>query len=110
MSGKTGAAELYSKRGDCDRVQRALDLLNKGLCLFANELQCNVQRARSHPARMGSQTAYLVRELLNPVSDFFVSIECHEEPHTICREYQKRLIRKRERFWAFAATPTKSQA
>src|SRR5438067_11326795 len=47
---------------------------------------------------MGSQTVYLLRELLNPVSDFFVNIECHEEPHTICRGYQNRLIRKRERF------------
>jgi len=49
--------------------------------LFADELQRNVQRLRTHPARLGRKTLNALEEARNPGTDFKVEIDADEYSH-----------------------------
>src|ERR1700687_263540 len=55
-----------------------LDLLWR---LFTDELQRNVQRLRTHPARLGRKTLDAFEEARDPGADFRVEIDANEYSH-----------------------------
>ena len=49
--------------------------------LFSDELQCNVQRLRPHPAGLGREALYAFEEAFNPGADLRVEIDADEYSH-----------------------------
>src|SRR5271154_6323328 len=78
---KSVAATVYFNRGGFDCLQRSPDSRNFCLRLFADELERDVQRFRTHPARIGSETAHAIEEASDALANALVDIQCDEKAH-----------------------------
>src|SRR6266853_188346 len=78
---ETAASNVHFDRIGFDRLQRLFDLIHILRRGFSDELQRDVQRFRTHPARVRGKPTYSIQEAGNTLADVLVDIECDEDAH-----------------------------
>jgi len=71
------------ERTTCDSPQTFSDGLDPLERLFSYELQCDVQRLRARPSRVGHEPLYAFDKMFNPRSHFRVEIDANEYSHDL---------------------------
>src|SRR6266853_6583655 len=77
------SASVNFERAAFDTPQAFGDGLNPIRRLFSDELQCNVQRLRPHPARIGREALDAFEEALNSGAESRVEIDADEYSHLL---------------------------